>query len=78
MHRHFKRIHRIHGGYEKRFLPGSCEGNIGGPFFGDRDVLYLFSGFVENGNAVSGKVHIAEIVDRHAIGAHIGEQPSAI
>lgn len=51
---HLQGIDRIHCRNEKGFLFRPAKSNIGGPFLGYRDMLYLFPVLVYDSNPVAG------------------------
>ena len=78
MHLHLQPVDPLAGGDEQQVLVFAAKADVAGPRFAHVDVLDLLSLPVEHGHAVAGEIDVARVVDRHAVGAHLAEQPLAV
>src|SRR5690242_12109701 len=71
---HFEAVEVFARRNEENLSVRAAEANVGGPRFLNVDVFNLFTVGTENGDAFSREIHIALVVDSHAVGAEFAEQ----
>jgi len=71
---HAQAINSFAGGDEQQVAIFPAKADVRGPGFRDGNVRNLFSGRIENGDAVSGDIDVSFIVDGHAVLARLAKK----
>src|SRR6266511_2617112 len=73
-HAHLQPVNAFARGDEKELAVFAAKGDVGRLGFRHVNVLNLPACLVEDGHAVAGKINIALVVERHAVGTQFAEQ----
>ena len=71
---HFKAVKTFAGRDEQGVAIFATEADVGSPILCYGDVLDLFTGLIEHGDALTGQIDVALVVYGHAIGTEFAEQ----